>query len=181
MREREFKVVRWYEYSQPLMYIIQKLTNKQTHEILSDLVDEADKFIIECGIDVNDETFQQSYRYNRTKRLKKYITFPGTDVYMGVYVGISRSTHYEHDTGKMWNCNRVEYSFKLPTKNIRLREDEYESMVLDGMLIDDSEEISKPEMTRTKTKAERDAKEAERKAKRKAALEAREKQILMND
>jgi len=164
------RIVKSYEYQKSMLYAIQAITNQQTHEILANLVEEADKVIANSDINLK-EIMHHSYRNER--RLSKYMFYPGTKLYIGIYINYSVAD-YRTDQDKY--DSMLKYNFKLPTSLIKLDQKEFDEYITDGILCDSSKDIDKPKLKGTLTQEERElrklkadkkreAKEADKKAK----------------
>jgi len=144
------QLIKKYEFSQSLMYIIQAITNEKTHDIYAKLIEEANALM---------KTIKFKFKstdYERAKYLKKYIYYPNTKIYLGVYViveqqvlntlngetSISYSTYSLRDD--FVPVDQVRYNFKLPISSIKMNETEYANLEADAILTDYSEEIEKP-------------------------------------
>lgn len=164
-----------YSFCKSLVYSIQAITRQKTHEILATLVSKADEVIAANEIDVTTKSITDSWCSEISCR--DYIFYPGTKMYLGIYVRIYGS----RKNPSSWSSpviNVVSYSFKLPQSYVRMTQQEFDDIAVDGMLTDSSFDFDKPTIKRPKTpaeqKKEREEKAALAKAKKEAKLAAKE-------
>lgn len=169
-KKRKVKLEKKYEYQKSMLYAIQALTNEPTHEIIANLVEEADKHMADSGIDLEadpkDNMLKDSWGHtNNERRIQKYMFYPGTELYLGIYVLL---TKYNRSPG--FDAT-LKYNFKLPTSALKMNQSEYDEYITDGILCDASKDVEKPEMRGTLNTEERKIAEEKRKeyARRKAA------------
>lgn len=172
-KRKPVKVEKTYEYQKSMLYAIQALTGEQTHEIIANLVEEADEHLLDSGVDIkkhpSDNMLKNSYGYSSTeRRCHKYMFYPGTELHLGIYVNYST-----YGTRRKGIDAIIKYNFKLPTSSLKMSQQEYDDYITDGILCDSSKDIEKPEMKGTLTEEEREIREAQRKERAKIKAIAR--------
>lgn len=181
VNKKPIKVVKSYEYQKSMLYAIQTLTGQQTHEIIANLVEEADKHLKESNIDVTlkprDNESRSSYGYRSSeRRCQKYMFYPGTELYVGIYVTYTEygiDYHYDEKGNRKKIDAFLKYNFKLPSSSIKMDQKEYDDYITDGILCDASKNVEKPEMKGTLTKEEIEIREAQRKERARAKAAAK--------
>lgn len=166
-------IEREYSFCKSLVFAIQNITGDKTHEILAKLVSEADQALQEYEVDVNEK---RSTGYYAEDRIKKYIYYPGTKIYLGAYVGVrARKSHGTTQSGKKFRgmYNIVSYNFKLPQSYVKMNDSKYDEIAVDGMLTDTSFDFNEPSVKNPKTPAEKRKEQAEKRALAKAKREAK--------
>lgn len=161
------KVIKKYEYQKSMLYVIQALTGQQTHEIIANLVEEADKHLADSGVDLTkkpeDNMRKDGWGYrNNERRCHKYMFYPGTELHLGIYVN-----YITYGARREGADAIVKYNFKLPSSSLKMDQKEYDDYITDGILCDASKDIEKPELKGTLTEEEREIKEKLRKEKAK--------------
>lgn len=161
------KVIKKYEYQKSMLYAIQALTGQQTHEIIANLVEEADKHLAESGIDLTkkpeENMLKNNWGYSSSeRRCHKYIFYPGTKLHLGIYANYSI-----YGARREGGDALVKYNFKLPSSSLKMDQKEYDDYITDGILCDASKDVEKPELKGTLTAEEREIKEKLRKEKAK--------------
>lgn len=156
--KKKISMAKEYEFQKSMMFAIQAITNHQTHEIMTTLVDETNKLLEESDIDltISPKDNHPMNNYSTEKRLKKYLFYPGTELYIGCYV---LYTDYAPPRG--YDC-KLKYNFKLPIASLKLDEKEFDEYITDGILCDASKDIDKPELKSSLSKEEREIKELQR-------------------
>lgn len=165
-KKRKVKIVRSYEYQKSMLYAIQAITGEQTHDIIANLVSEADKHVEASGLDLALSPYENakssgSHSWSNERRLKKYMFYPGTGLYIGIYV--LYSDYGRNSRGFVFD---LKYNFKLPITSMKMDQKEYDDYITDGILCDASKDIDRPNMKSSLTKEERKIKELQAKAKR---------------
>lgn len=163
-KKKKIKISKEYEFQKSMMYAIQAITDHQTHEIMTTLTDEANKLLEESKIDLTispkDNHYNNDpYSYSHEKRLKKYLFYPNTKLYIGCYIMYS-----DYDPPSGYDA-RLKYNFKLPVTALKLNEKEFDDYITDGILCDASKDIDKPELTSSLTNEEREIRELQKKQK----------------
>jgi len=175
-KKKKNKICKSYKYQKSMLYAIQAITKEPTHEIIAKLVEEADAHIAASDIDLSrspkdNARFDNRWTYGR--KLKKYMFYPETKLYLGLYV-----SYEEPDWENRGKYNsELKYNFKLPTSSLELNQKEFDEYIADGILCDVSKDVERPQMNSTLTKEEKEikAKLANEKAKRKAKAKRRKK------
>ena len=163
------KIDRKYSFCKSMVYAIQQITGEQTHDILSTLVSKGDELWVMHEIDPA-ETVSLGW-YNEVKK-RDYIYYPGTKLYLGVYVQKHTSKGgYGNSSDRI---NHLSYSFKLPQTYVKMNDKEYDDIAVDGMLMDSSFNFDEPTLKRPATPAEKKAKREEKQALAKAKRELKE-------
>ncbi len=170
MGMRSRKVKREYSFCRSLVFAIQSITGEKTHDILATLVSKAEEVIKVNEINVA-KPIQDSW-YAQMK-CRDYIYYPNTKLYLGVYINVVA----RHDGS--WNSpiplyNIVSYNFKLPNSYVKMNQQEFDDIAVDGMLTDSSFNFDKPTIKRPKTPAELKKVEEDKQVLLKAKREIRE-------
>jgi len=166
----DMRVVKTYNFCKSLVYAIQAITGKSTHDILGVLVEKGDALVKANEVAVDERIKSRSW-WNPAKTYKDYMYYPGTELYLGVYMNIS--TEGEYANGEKEYYNSVRYSFKLPSSVVKMTEEEYNNIVIDGMLADASFNFDPPKLKPTVTPAEKRAKKEAQELKRKEKAAAK--------
>lgn len=158
-KRKKNRIAKTYEYQNSMLYAIQALTGEQTHEILTKLVEEADKHIASSNINLKapvDEELNRGRGFcGYERRIHKYMFYPRTKLYMGLYVSYQQAS-YPIDRSKFDGV--LKYNFKLPSSSLKLDQKEFDEYITDGILCDSSKDVDKPIMRGTMTEEEREVK-----------------------
>ena len=143
------KVIKEYEICRCLVTNIQSITGHKTHEILSFLSSIAENCIKENDFIV--DKFVDTYMFT-DNTIKGYAYYPETKVYLGVSVTRSsideRGSHGKH---VMSENMLVKYKFYTPTTVKKFTQEQFDDVVIDGMLTDFSMDFDPPSIKKPKT------------------------------
>lgn len=175
IKRKPLKIAKSYEYQKSMLYAIQALTNEPTHEILANLVTEADKHIAASDIDLTKTPRENkrsgTYNYGQERRSSKQMFYPGTKLHVGLYMLYSETSwNYR---SKVKEKYMLKYNFKFPSTALKLDQNEYDEYIADGILCEASKDVEEPEMKSTLTKDEMEINKAQ--SRRKAAQKAADK------
>jgi len=172
---KPLKIVKTYEYQKNMLYAIQTLTGQPTHEILANLVIEADKHIEASDIDLSktpkENKRRGSYNYGIERRSSKQMFYPGTKLHIGLYMMYCDTDYRTRNLGKYI----LKYNFKFPTTTLKLDQKEYDEYMADGILCAASKDVEKPDLKSTLTKDEMELNKAQNR--RRAAEKAAKKRL----
>ena len=143
------KVIKEYEICRCLVTNIQSITGHKTHEIISFL-----SSVVENCIKENDFIVDKFVDINRftDNTIKDYTYYPGTKVYLGV--SVTRSFIDAHDPyGNYIGGDNmlVKYKFYTPTTVKKFTQEQFDDVVIDGMLTDFSMDFDPPSIKKPKT------------------------------
>ena len=162
------KVVREYEICRCLVTNIQSVTGHKTHEIISFL-----SSVAENCIKINDFSVDKFIDLNRfdDHSIKDYVYYPGTKIYLGVSVTRSNVDAYENGSRSYIGQNMlVKYKFYTPTTIKKFTQEQFDDVVVDGMLTDFSMDFDPPSIKKPKTLVQRKKEIEEYEKKEKARL-----------
>lgn len=170
-----------------IMLLLQKSTNMQTHEIMSILTEQYEKIVEEYELDLNKKSAKRiiSYWSNhkeewipQEKRIKKHITFPNTDVVLSCNISIwwhaddgveLRPGTYDKSKKKNVlikfgpNTNIVKFNVIMPQSKLFFNSEDIGKLVLEGDLLDASEDIDELQKKDSVTPAQRKARAEQQK------------------
>jgi hypothetical protein len=162
-KEESTKVYKSYSFCKSIVYAIQAITGEKTHDILGTLVSEAENVFNANEIDITKRMEGRRY-WEREKAARNYIYYPGTKLYLGIYVKLdSKNSGYVNGKYIRGEFNHAKYSFKLPQSYVEMTGEEFDNIAVDGMLTNSSFDFSPPKLKRPRTPAEK-KKEREEKA-----------------
>lgn len=141
------KVIKNYSFCKSVVYVIQAITGEKTHDILTTLVSEAEKVIEYNKIDTHEHL---NSGWGQEKKARDYIYYPNTKLYLGIYIVLKAKRKTNNYNSPL--INELSYTFKLPQSYIKMTENEYDDMAVDGMLTDSSFDIQAPKLKKTKPK-----------------------------
>lgn len=143
------KVVKEYEICRCLVTNIQSVTGHKTHEIISFLSSVAENciktndFVVDKFVDLN--------RFNDNS-IKDYAYYPGTKIYLGVSITRLNVDVYENKPRNYVGENMlVKYKFYTPTTVKKFTQEQFDDVVIDGMLTDFSMDFDPPSIKKPKT------------------------------
>lgn len=157
-KKKKLTIEKSYDFQKSMLYAIQSTTQEPTHEIIANLVENIDEHAKAAGLDitktpeqnVNSPSWTFSYGGNE-KRIRKYMYYPGTKIYVGMYLVYS---DYQTDDRDQNADGYLRYSFKLPTTSLKMDQQEYDDYITDGILCDSSKDVEEPDLNATLTKEE---------------------------
>lgn len=147
------KVVREYEICRCLVTNIQSVTGHKTHEIISFLSSMAEN----C-IKINDFNVDKFIDIDRFQdnSVKDYAYYPGTKVYLGVSITRTNIDAYENVSRRYIGENMlVKYKFYTPTTIKKFTQEQFDDVVVDGLLTDFSMDFDPPSIKKPKTLVQR--------------------------
>ena len=130
----------YFQVTQVLLLMLQKMTGKQTHEIMNDLIEIYENTLKDYEIDPNSKTAFNNWRphwgpngswaWRGRKEIRRTIEIPDTNIYMNIRIN-GWYTDEPYDEEDQWGCNKksedcikvkdntnvFEVSFYLPQRN----------------------------------------------------------------
>lgn len=147
------KVVKEYEICRCLVTNIQSVTGHKTHEIVSFL-----SSVAENCIKINNFAIDKFEYINRFEdnSIKDYVYYPGTKIYLGVSISRTNIDAYDHFNDNYLGENMlVKYKFYTPTTVKKFTQEQFDDVVVDGLLTDFSMDFDPPSIKKPKTLVQR--------------------------